>query len=215
MHEVDAGTGAVVGADRGGRARAGDAALVLGPGTRVEHRAATPAHAVAQIGRGVGFDQPFGQRRGLDQQEPVPVGAREGLGRALVHGQRRRDVEQHQPRDRLGVVQRQPVGHPRTAVVRQHREALVAEGAHQGHGVPRHLALGIGGAAVAGGRPVAVAIAAQVHQHDAALARQRRRHAVPHRHRLRMAVRQQQGRQAGVRRPGLARKQRDAIALEG
>jgi hypothetical protein len=91
-----------------------------------------PAHHAAQIEHGVGGYPAIGQGRGLDEQEPVPVGAGEGLGRAFVHGERRRDVEQHHPPYPLGRVERQPVSDPGTAVVRADDEALVTERGHQG-----------------------------------------------------------------------------------
>ena len=125
------------------------------------------------------------------------------------------DGRTESPLDRLRVVQRQPVGRARAAVMRQHAETVMPEMAHQADGIARHLALGIGGAAFAGRRAVAVAIAAQVHQHDTVRARQRGRHTVPHRHRLRMAVQKQQGRPAGLQRAALAGEQRDAVTLHG
>ena len=119
-------------------------------------------HDVSKVGHRIGLDQAFGQRRRLDQEEPVPVGAREGVGRAFVHRQRRRDVQQHHPRHRARVVQRQPVGNPRAAVVGADGEALEAQRAHQAECVERHRALAVGGVVGVGWHAFGVAITAQV-----------------------------------------------------
>ena len=114
------------GSPRRGRARRraapGSARIRPAPAARMAPSPALArAHHVAHVGRRIGLDQALRQRRRLDQEEPVPVGAGEGLGRLLVHGQRRRDVEQHQPLAPLRMVQRQPVRDAGAAVVRRAR----------------------------------------------------------------------------------------------
>jgi hypothetical protein len=106
VRQVDGGGGAVVLADGFGRARNAGAALVLGQHLGRERRQArmAPAHHAAHVAHRVGGDQRLGQRRRLDQEEPVPVGLGKGLGRVLVHGERGRDVEQQHPLDRRRMV---------------------------------------------------------------------------------------------------------------
>ena len=193
--QVDAGAGAVVAAHSNGRAGNARATLVLGQGFRRERRQARVprAHDAAHVACRIGFDQRLGQRRRLDEEEPVPVRPREVEGRALVHAERRRDVEQHQPLDCARMIGRQPVRGPRAAVVREHAEVLEALLAHDGECVERHLALRIGRAAFARIGAPRIAVAAQVHQHDREMLRKARRDEVPHRMRLRVTVQQEQG----------------------
>ena len=61
----------------------------------------------------------------------------------LVHVERRHDVDQRQPLDPVGVVERQPVRHPGAAVVAGDEEALVAEAAHQRRHVGGHRPLAV------------------------------------------------------------------------
>ena len=79
------------------------------------------------------------------------------------------------------MIERQAVRHPRAAVVADHREALEAERAHHLDLVGRHRALGVRRVIRRARGLVAVAVAAQVGRDDGELARQHRRHAVPHR----------------------------------
>ena len=55
----------------------------------------------AQVELGVGADQPLGQRRRLDQEEPVVVAGGEGHVGPRVHRRRRGDVEHRPAADRL------------------------------------------------------------------------------------------------------------------
>ena len=61
----------------------------------------------------------------------------------FVHGERRRDVEQHQTLDGIGMIQRHPVRDARAAIVRADEEALEAEVAHHGDLIGGHRAFGI------------------------------------------------------------------------
>ena len=54
------------------------------------------------------------------------------------------DVEHGEPLDPLGVIDRQPVRHPRAAVVAADHEAAMAEMLHHLDQVARHLLLGVG-----------------------------------------------------------------------
>ena len=196
MLQIDACRCAVVLAHAVRAALQRQAALVLGqrPGIEGREAGAAPAHDLAHIGGGIGLDQALGQRRGLDEEEPVPVGARKGLAGLLVHGQRGRNVQQHQTLHAGGIVHGQPVRHARAPVMRQHAEMLMAQPCHQPQQVAGHGALAVVHMLGVAGRARGVAIAAQVGQHQGELLRQPGRDAVPDGAGLRVAVHQQQGR---------------------
>ena len=126
------------------------------------------------------------------------VAEREAHVGALEVLQRRHDVHDRQPLDPLGVVQRQPVRHPRAAVVRRDLEAFVAEAGHQLRHVLGHPGLGVGRVVRRGAGLVAAAVAAEVRADHREAARERGGDGVPHRVALRVAVQQEQ------RRPGAA-----------
>ena len=54
------------------------------------------------------------------------------------------DVQERRPGHGVRVVEGHAVGHPGAAVVADHGEALVPEGAHERDGVGGHRALGVG-----------------------------------------------------------------------
>ena len=92
------------------------------------------------------------------------------------------------------MVHGQPVRHPGTPVVGQHRKALKAHLAHQAHLVLRHAAFGISDMvqpALGLGR---IAIASQISRHHREVLRQRGGHFVPNGQGLRMPVQQEQAR---------------------
>ena len=128
-----------------------------------------------------GGDHALGQRRRLDEKEPVVVGARERHRRCCsIHRQRRRDVEHVKRAHALAVIARQPVRDAAAAVVADEVEAFVAERAH-------HAAMSAPSRAWnsccgrAGPRLGRVAVAAQVGADHRVVARQRGRDQVPHR----------------------------------
>ena len=112
----------------------------------------------------VGADQPLGQRRRLDQEEPVVVAGREGPIGAGIHRRGRGDVEHGEARHRAGVVERQPVRDPATAVVAGDGEATEAEPAHHRHLVGGHRSLRSRPHGRDRGRLRRVAVAAEVGQ---------------------------------------------------
>jgi len=91
----------------------------------------------------VAGQQALGQVVRLREEEPVPHRERLGPRRARVHLRRRDDVEDRDPRDAAGVVEGEPVGHPRAAVVAREVEAVEPELGHDGDHVARHRALGV------------------------------------------------------------------------
>ena len=99
---------------------------------------------------------------------------------------------------RSRMVEREPVRDAAAAVVADHREALVAERAHQRDQVGGHRPLAVLRVVERGRRCRRglgrVAVAAQVGDDEAEVGRQRARDAPPHRVRLRIAVQQQQRR---------------------
>ena len=94
----------------------------------------------------------------------------------------------------VGVVEAEPVGHARAAVVADEREGVEAERAHQADLVGGHGALGVRRVVAPGGRPRRVAVATEVGGHDRVVLRERRRDEVPHDMGLGIAVQQQDGR---------------------
>ena len=163
----------------------------------------------AQVELGVGADQPLGQRRRLDQEEPVVVAGGEGHVGFRVHRGRRGDVEDRPAADRSGVVERHPVRHPPAAVVAGDGEAVEPEAAHHRHLVGGHRPLRVGRMVGRRRRLRGAAVAAQVGQHHAEPGLdQPRRHPVPAGVGLRVAVQQQHRRAV----PGLADPDGDAVA---
>ncbi|MDH6595116.1 hypothetical protein M2165_005005 [Variovorax sp. TBS-050B] len=142
------------------------------------------AHHAAHVAHRIGGDQRLGQRRRLDQEEPVPVGAGERIGGVLVHRERGRDVEQQHAIDRIRMVRSQTVGHARAAVVRQHAEALEAVVPHRGQRIERHSPLAVGDVRRVGRGAARIAVAAQVDRDHGEALGERWRHAVPDRMRL-------------------------------
>jgi len=82
-----------------------------------------------------------GKGGGLDEEEPVPVRGRELLVRELVVAKRGDDVEDHQLRHPVGVVNGQLMRHPRSSVVAAHVELLVAQRLHHVRAVGGQAAL--------------------------------------------------------------------------
>ena len=90
--------------------------------------------------------------------------------------------------DPLGVVAGEPVGDARAAVVAGDGEAFEAQCRHCLDLVLRQGALAVIFAVWAGRRFRAVAVAAQIGDHEGKFAGQARRHLAPHQMRLRIAV---------------------------
>ncbi|MNT43058.1 hypothetical protein D3C72_1795090 [compost metagenome] len=146
MVQVDACTGAVVlagGVDGLGGAKA---ALVVGQGLGLDvgqARAAPAAQLGVQVGAGVAANHGLGQRRGLDQVEPVVVGARKVHVGAGVHVERGGDVDHAQFAHACCVVQRQAVRHAAAAVVAAQEESVVPQRGHKFGHVLRHGAFAV------------------------------------------------------------------------
>jgi hypothetical protein len=117
----------------------------------------------------------------------------------------RHRIHDHQPLDRLRMVECGTKGDVGAAVVADDREALMAEPTHQRHHVGSHRTLRIGRVVGNRGRLGRSAIAAQVGTDHGVMRREQRRHAVPGDVRAGMAV-QQQHRRAGA---AMAHAQRD------
>jgi hypothetical protein len=107
---------------------------------------------------------------------------------------RRDDVEDGERGDRVRVVQRQPVPDPRPAIVAREAESLETERAHDEQLISRRRPLGVLGVAGARSRLGAVAVTAEVGEHDGVLARQDRRDVMPDQVGLRVAVQQEERR---------------------
>ena len=149
---------------------------------------------VLQVVDGLPVDQRLGHRMRLGEERPV-IGFEGAIG---IHASpllgRRHDVDRHKCAHGLGVVERQAVGDPSTAVVAGHHEPLVAERAHHGEAVLGHRALGVDRVLGVAARRGAGAVAAQVGDDQGELARQLGRHLVPADVGLRVAVQQEQRR---------------------
>ena len=139
------------------------------------------------------------------------VGAAEAPVGAFDHVERGRDVEHRELRHRLGCIQRQAVRDTAAAVVAGDGKALVAQLPHQRPHIGGHRALAHLRVLRLVGRGLAVAIAAQVGQHEAEVRRELRHHAVPEHVRLREAVQQQQRRRTDTAADAAAQ----APALDG
>jgi hypothetical protein len=103
---------------------------------------------------------------------------------------------------RIGMIQDQPIPHPRAAVMAYQAETVKAEMLHHGELIARHRPLGIG-RSVGLLRTAAVPIAPQVCRHHRVMLRQHRREAVPGDMCLRITVQEQQ------RRPVATNKRRN------
>ncbi|EDT37404.1 hypothetical protein BamMEX5DRAFT_6816 [Burkholderia ambifaria MEX-5] len=196
VFEVDRRRRAVVLAHRVHGARLRERGAIRGERLRRERRepGGTVAHHALDIRIGAAFDQRFGQRRRLDQEEPVEIRGRERTVGLLVHRERRRDVEQHHPFDGRRMIEREPVRDARAAIVRAHVELLEAEMPHHGDLVGRHRAFRIRRMPRVARRPARRAVAAQVGRDHREVIRQRRGDAMPDHVGLRMAVQQQKRR---------------------
>ena len=95
---------------------------------------------------------------------------------------------------RPGMIEREPVGDAAAAIMAGEAKADMTDGLHHlDHGLG-HRALGVGRILGISLRRVRPAVAGQVRDDEAVVLRQRRRHAMPHHIRLRIAVQQQQRR---------------------
>ena len=119
--------------------------------------------------------------------EPAGAVAGQGEGHVLASAvvEQRHRFDQPQPVDLVRHVQSQAGRHVRAEIVPRHREAAMAEPAHQGEHVVGELTYG--------------QVRGQVGAHHGAAVAQRRRHPVPHRVGLRLAVQQQQRRRLPAR----------------
>ena len=193
--QIDAGAGAVVFANGMDGAGQHKAALVLGQCRGLNLRQPTRAPAaelVVQVGQWVAVNHGLGQGRGLDQMEPVVVGAGKGHVGGGVHVERGRNVDHAQLAHPARVVQRQAVRHPATAVVAADREARHAQRVHQLNQVLCQGALAVIAVVGQAGWLAGVAVAPQVGHYQVKVLGQSRRNALPHHMGLREAVQQQQ-----------------------
>ena len=153
--EVGMRCGAIVGAGGGDHRRISPGATVVGELLGIEILLARRAPAkqaglVEEIG--IGADQPFRKGRRLLQEIPVPISAREAAVDLGESGVRRGYVHQGDCAHGARVVERQPMGCPRAAIVANKMETFKPEAAHQAGLVARHGAKGVVGAVGLGGR---------------------------------------------------------------
>ena len=174
MFQVDRHARAIVLADAMSSSRLLQAAQIfrvcLGR-ERLQPRTAR-ADGLLQIQVGVRANQRLGERRGTDQEKPVPISASEFERGFLVHRERWRYVKRDQLLDGRRMIQRHPHRHPAAAIVCEHRERFVTQRAHQVDLILRHTALRI--VAVIGKAFwfATVAITAQIRGHDGEVFRQ-------------------------------------------
>lgn len=103
------------------------------------------------------------------------------------------DVKDHRPVDSLGVVEREPVGHPPAAVVTKDRELIKPETLHQRHHVGCHGPLGIRRMVRGARRSPARSVATEICVHHGELLSELRSHAAPRHVRFRKPVQHPQG----------------------
>ena len=118
----------------------------------------------------------------------MPARGRGLLVDRLEAVERRHDVEQCQALDLFGVVARQTVGDPRAAVMAGDHKPLEAKRRHRLDLVERQRPLAVVFVVRAGRWLRAVAIAAQIRDHEGEFGGQPRRHLAPHQMRLGVAV---------------------------
>ncbi len=211
--EIDGRRGAVVLAGRMDRVGAAEAALVFGEclGLDVgESLGAPAAERPAQVERRIAADHPLRQRLRLDQEEPVVVPAGEAHVGHVVHVERRHDVDEGDPLDPIGVVEREAMRDTAAAVVAGDEKAPMAEACHQRRHVGGHRPLAVkrmGLVLQRGARLGRIAVAAQVRNDEREVGRQPCGDALPHDVRLRVAVQEKQCRLGPV--AAGARKQLD------
>ena len=143
-------------------------------------------------------DQHLRERVRLGEKRPVEHFHRPRGVHGVPHLPGRDDVEHGQARRTIGIVERQPVAHASAAVVAHDREPAVFELFHQLDHRSGHRALRIRRVIGCGLRCVALPIARQVGNDERVLDGERRRDAVPHDMRLRIAVQEQHGRAASA-----------------
>ena len=89
-------------------------------------------------------DQGLRQGMGLNKKKPMPVSRSKRHVGLLVHGQRGRNIEQHQARDTRTVVCGQTVGHTSTPIMPNHAKLLMTQSIHERDQIGSHGAFGIG-----------------------------------------------------------------------
>src|SRR5918997_1271018 len=146
----------------------------------------------------------LGERIGLGEQRPGPVGQRQPCIGQLPHGLGRQDVEDGEALYAVRVVEGHAVGDATAAIVSGDREAPEAESLHDGYHVLGHGSLRVRLMVPSGGRATAAPVAAKVGTDDRKVADKQRRDGAPHQVRLREAVQQED------RRPGPARAHENA-----
>ena len=193
MSDVDRRGGAVILAACKNHRGVAEAAQVLGKRLRLEqaHVRGAPARPVELR---ITLDHALRHRRGLDQEEPVPIGAGEGIGRAAIHLAGRRDVEGGELQHAFAMVERQAVRDAGATIMRADEEALVAQRAHDLGHVMRHGALRVWRVVGVARRLFGIAVAAQVRADQGETLSQSRGDPAPHHMGLRIAVEQQQRR---------------------
>ena len=144
----------------------------------------------------VGSDEPLGQRRGLGEERPVPISDREGSVGAGPDFSGRNDVEDREPLDPVGMVDRHAVGHASPAVVARHGEAFEAQCSHRLDLVTGHRSLAVRGVVGRRLRSKRHPIPRQIRGDDGMPLGEDGCGGVPHLVRLRIAVQQQQRRAA-------------------
>ena len=146
MLQVDPRAGAVVLAHGVDGLRHLKAALILGQrsGLEVVQPAGPPATQFGmQVGQGVAIDHVFGQRRGLDQVEPVVVRAGKVKIGGGVHVQRGGNIDHAQALYPGGVVHRQAVCNAAAPVMTAYRESANAQAVHHLRHVLRQRAFAV------------------------------------------------------------------------
>ena len=133
----------------------------------------------------------LGPRRGLDLKKPPDVSGRELLGRPVIHGQGRDDVERRPLQDCVGVIQHHAMEDTPAPIVSRDEKLLVTQSGHRpdhvlSHGPERIV---FASRAVAGLRRIA--IAPKIRRNGGIGLGERGRDLAPGDMRLRMSMEQQ------------------------
>ena len=137
MREVDRRCGAVIFTSRMNRRWVTEAAQIFGEGFGSNRLRLESAKHCIEVELGVVADQRFGERRRLNQKEPVVVRRGQRFIDLLVHRVSREDIENRELRHTVGMITRQTVGNACAAVMAHDGKVCEAQSFHDFHLIVR------------------------------------------------------------------------------
>ncbi len=155
-------------------------------------------HVLAEVGFGVEADHAFGAGSGLDEEEPPDVAGGEVLVGFAIHGEGGGDVEDGEPGDGFGVIERHAMRDATSAIMAGDGEVREPEMAHDLHLIGCHGAGGVVDVLRAAVGLGGVAVAAEIGEHDGEVLSELRRDLVPRDMGFGVAVEQEERRAAAA-----------------